>query len=49
MAETNTAQGTSPVCFETHPDRHVHWKLDFPAEYGGKVARLKMDVKEDGA
>jgi benzoyl-CoA-dihydrodiol lyase len=36
-----------PVRFETHPDRYVHWKLDFPAEQGGKVARLAMDVKED--
>ncbi|MFO0736715.1 MAG: 2,3-epoxybenzoyl-CoA dihydrolase [Labilithrix sp.] len=36
-----------PVRFETHPDRYIHWKLDFPAEYGGKVARLAMDVKED--
>lgn len=45
MAETNTPQ--EPVRFETHPDRYVHWKLDFPAEHGGKVARLVMDVKED--
>src|SRR3954471_3858888 len=36
-----------PVRFETHPDRYIHWKLDFPAEHGGKVARLAMDVKED--
>lgn len=48
MAETNTANVSSePVRFETHPDRYVHWKLDFPTEYGGKVARLVMDVKED--
>ncbi|MBX3225209.1 MAG: 2,3-epoxybenzoyl-CoA dihydrolase [Labilithrix sp.] len=46
MAETNTPP--EPVRFETHPDRYVHWKLDFPAEHGGKVARLAMDVKEDG-
>jgi benzoyl-CoA-dihydrodiol lyase len=45
MAETATPQ--DPVRFETHPDRYVHWKLDFPAEYGGAVARLMMDVKED--
>ncbi len=39
-----------PVRFETHPDRYVHWKLDFPAAHGapqGQVARLAMDVKED--
>ena len=45
MAET--PQHHEPVRFETHPDRYVHWKLDFPAEHGGKVARLVMDVKED--
>ena len=35
------------VRFETHPDRYKHWKLTFPAEHGGAVARLTMDVKED--
>lgn len=45
MAATTTAHG--PVRFETHPDRYVHWTLDFPAEHGGKVARLVMDVKEE--
>ena len=39
---------TEPVRFESHPDRYRHWKLDFPAEHGGAVARLAMDVKEDG-
>src|ERR1700757_1651345 len=48
MAETNSAQlDQNPVRFETHPDRYVHWRLDFPTEYDGKVARLVMDVKED--
>jgi benzoyl-CoA-dihydrodiol lyase len=45
MAETTTQHAL--VRFETHPDRYIHWKLDFPAEHGGKVARLVMDVKED--
>jgi benzoyl-CoA-dihydrodiol lyase len=35
------------VRFETHPDRYKHWKLTFPEEHGGAVARLTMDVKED--
>src|SRR3954452_14225040 len=39
---------TEPVRFETHPDRYRHWKLELPAEYGGAVARIVMDVKEDG-
>jgi benzoyl-CoA-dihydrodiol lyase len=35
------------IDFETHPDRYRHWKLSFPAEHGGDVARLALDVKED--
>ena len=35
-----------PVRFETHPDRYRHWRLEVPAEYGGKVARLVMDIRE---
>ena len=38
----------APIRFETHPSRYRHWKLDFPATYGGHVARLAMDVQEDG-
>ncbi len=45
MAETNAAH--EPIRFETHPDRYVHWRLDFPARHGGKVAQLTMDVKEE--
>ncbi len=36
-----------PVRFETHPDRYRHWRLELPPEYGGAVARLVMDVRED--
>jgi benzoyl-CoA-dihydrodiol lyase len=36
-----------PVRFETHPDRYRHWRLEFPQEYGGAVARLVLDVKEN--
>jgi benzoyl-CoA-dihydrodiol lyase len=36
-----------PVRFETHPDRYRHWRLELPAEYGGTVARLVMDVREN--
>lgn len=42
MAQTDTAQ--SPVRFETHPSRYKHWKLTFD----GPIARLAMDVQEDG-
>jgi len=45
MAEHNAPQ--DPVRFETHPDRYVHWRLELPAEQGGKVARIVMDVKEE--
>ena len=40
-AETDTPR--EPVRFETHPDRYVHWRLDFPAEYAGAVARIGSD------
>lgn len=33
-----------PIRFETHPDRYRHWELSFD----GPVARLSMNVKEDG-
>ncbi len=45
MAENTTAH--PPVRFETHPDRYKHWKLDFPEVWGGKVARLSMDIQDD--
>ncbi len=45
MAETNATH--EPVRFETHPERYVHWRLEFPAENDGAVARLVMDVKEE--
>jgi len=32
------------IDFETHPDRYRHWKLSFD----GDVARLALDVREDG-
>jgi benzoyl-CoA-dihydrodiol lyase len=38
----------TPVRFETHPGRYRHWRLDLPAEHGGKVARLTLDIQEGG-
>lgn len=32
------------ISFHTNPDQYKHWKLEFE----GPVARLRMDVKEDG-
>ncbi len=37
-----------PVVFETQPDRYRHWRLEFPPEHGGAVARLVLDVQEAG-
>jgi benzoyl-CoA-dihydrodiol lyase len=34
--------------FATQPDRYRHWKLSFPEAWGGDVARLALDVREDG-
>lgn len=50
MAETHastSAAPADPIRFETHPERYVHWRLELPSEYGGAVARVVMDVKED--
>lgn len=33
----------APLCFETHPTRYVHWKLELAAP----VARLVLDVQEE--
>jgi benzoyl-CoA-dihydrodiol lyase len=41
-AHENTT--SEPVRFETHPDRYRHWKV----RYDGPVARIAMDVQEDG-
>ncbi|HEY2516838.1 MAG TPA: enoyl-CoA hydratase-related protein, partial [Polyangiaceae bacterium] len=48
MGAHETTSSTEPVRFETHPDRYRHWRVDYPAEHGGAVARIAMDVKEDG-
>jgi len=44
----NESAPVDPVRFETHPDRYRHYKIDFPAEFGGKVARLVLDIPEEG-
>ena len=41
------SESSPPLTFETHPDRYRHWRLELPAEYGGAVARLVMDVREN--
>jgi benzoyl-CoA-dihydrodiol lyase len=43
MAETAAPAPASPVRFDTHPSRYVHWKL----EIAPPIARLSMDVAED--
>ena len=45
MAESTVTH--PPVRFETNPERYVHWRLEFPTEHAGAVARLVMDVKEE--
>ncbi len=37
------AASATPVRFETHPSRYVHWKLEVAAP----VARLVMDIEEE--
>ena len=41
-------QNAAPIRFETSPERYRHWKLDFPSEHEGKVARLTLDVQDNG-
>ena len=48
MGAHDDTASTEPVRFETHPDRYRHWQVEFPAEHGGAVARLSMNVREDG-
>jgi benzoyl-CoA-dihydrodiol lyase len=48
MAEKAHAGPIEPVRFETHPDRYRHWSVEYPAAYGGAVARIVMNVKEEG-
>jgi benzoyl-CoA-dihydrodiol lyase len=36
-----------PVRFEAHPEGYRHWRVEFPAEYSGAVARLVLDVREN--
>jgi benzoyl-CoA-dihydrodiol lyase len=43
MATTEIPTSSTPISFETHPDRYRHWKLGFD----GPVATLGMDVQED--
>ena len=45
--ESPVASSVGPrVRFDTHPDRYRHWRLEFPSEHGGAVARLVLDVNE---
>jgi benzoyl-CoA-dihydrodiol lyase len=46
MAHPAQERPEAPARFETHPDRYRHWRLDFPAEHGGAVARLALAVEE---
>jgi benzoyl-CoA-dihydrodiol lyase len=39
----HAAATDTPVRFDTHPDRYIHWKLEVSAP----VARLVMDVQEE--
>jgi benzoyl-CoA-dihydrodiol lyase len=45
-AHEDPAPKPDAVCFETHPERYRHWRLEFPPEYDGAVARMVLDVRE---
>jgi benzoyl-CoA-dihydrodiol lyase len=46
MTMNESADPGPRVCFETHPAQYRHWRLELPSEYGGAVARLVLDVRE---
>jgi len=46
MGQSESQGPEAAVRFETSPNRYRHWKLDFPEEHGGAVARLSLDVQE---
>jgi benzoyl-CoA-dihydrodiol lyase len=48
MADKPHSGPTEPVRFETHPDHYRHWQVEYPPEHRGAVARLVLNVKEDG-
>ncbi len=48
MGDHHAGAPAEPVRFETHPDRYRHWRIELPKEHGGSVARLVMDIQEDG-
>jgi benzoyl-CoA-dihydrodiol lyase len=48
MGDHHAGAPAEPVRFETHPDRYRHWRIELPPEHGGSVARLVMDIQEDG-
>jgi benzoyl-CoA-dihydrodiol lyase len=43
VLEQTKPEPQSPVTYDTHPDRYVHWRLAFD----GSVATLSMDVNEE--
>jgi benzoyl-CoA-dihydrodiol lyase len=43
VLEQTKPEPRSPVTYDTHPDRYVHWRLAFD----GSVATLSMDVNEE--
>src|SRR5271165_5140919 len=36
-----------PVRFAAHPEGYRHWRVEFPREHDGAVARLVLDVREN--
>src|SRR5688572_4757471 len=45
MEHATQAAAETPVRFETHPDRYIHWRLEIEPP----LARLVMDVEEEKA
>jgi benzoyl-CoA-dihydrodiol lyase len=46
-APADTAATVPPVRFAAHPEGYRHWRVEFPREHDGAVARLVLDVREN--
>jgi benzoyl-CoA-dihydrodiol lyase len=47
MDAHDNAGAAPPVRFGAHPEGYRHWRVEFPREYEGAVARLVLDVREN--
>src|SRR5579859_6895562 len=47
MDAHDSSSAVPPVRFTAHPEGYRHWRVEFPREHDGAVARLVLDVREN--